>query len=1085
MSNLKQKRFVDTDYFHEQLDSTTVEVEGSHISATETKIGYLKDIEILGNTIQDASNLADIRSVGDKVEGQELYEIPVVSCGKNLFNKIFKAELEKCNIATVSEQGVVTLNGTLSTHYMFNVVIPKGEYRATTFSDSRMALHVFWDGGDSSFQCNRTLSYTEDRTLRCYIASGTYDNHICKFQLEEGTVATPYEPYQGDKLTILSPTQLEKVGDVADRIICKDGVWGVEKNIFEHTFNGSEWWQEGGEGDTTTGITMYATFTKGISNMPVISPNLQSITPPSAHQGKTDFVIIRTNVVVINIDRSKLNSKTFTEWLKENNILIKYATKTPQFIPLPHSQQVKLRTFASKTNISFGCEIEGTIKAQVPKSIGATVNTHTEQINNLNKELDRVKKLEESTVSTVTTESDFTTVEATSNGYFEDVKIEGKTLVNLAKRTRFKTTNAIGDFHIGNFGLHYDFPIDVNKEYTYVINVIKNTSDKALSINDTGSVSDIVFNYIGGVKDGINVFKAKVRKGKTLTSKSYWGTIGLRGATVVGEVEVEVVVLEGDHTQNPPSYFEGLKSVGQSATTSEDGADEIVVSSVKGDGNLFDYTFTTNKAVAGDGSLYTNNSYNASDYVRVIPNCTYIRYGNDDMCPYDKNKNALGQMIIPNQGVFTTNSNTHFVRFNVHNEQVSDFRFNKGIELLDTPHQSDKKRLLYYNEETQTWEKPILREWDSIEKHADGKYYYHQRSGEVVLNGSESSWVQSWHNESTNTCTFEGFVPQPLLKNNQHATSTLLPLIVCDKIKPTPFGNMWQNGSVIDREDAITTYTGNKFVIVISKSKLSTQDVQGFKQWLQANNVTVVYQLAKEKVYECTNIDLITYNGETNFIVESGAIVPRTTLKVHNNISNVVSLLQKKVSLLEAELYNYKVNQNLRQLRTFYKSDYANFGVATVNSTFVAPTSLVITPYGYDLFELFKEIISEGKDCYDRIELEEYIDFYVMTFIFDFEMAFELFDMIDAQHLDSEIEDEPIEDEENSEIIEDEPIDPDFSVDYEEPTIEEDIDVEMGVISEDDLIDIEMGVIPNEDIDVEFSVDVEEEDQTKDEDLEV
>ena len=44
-----------------------------------------------------------------------------------------------------------------------------------------------------------------------------------------------------------------------------------------------------------------------------------------------------------------------------------------------------------------------------------------------NKELDKIKKLEESTVSTVETESDFTTVEATSNGYFEDVKLEGKT----------------------------------------------------------------------------------------------------------------------------------------------------------------------------------------------------------------------------------------------------------------------------------------------------------------------------------------------------------------------------------------------------------------------------------------------------------------------------------------------------------------------------------------------------------------------------------------------------------------------------------------------------------------------------------
>ena len=59
------------------------------LTINNTLDGYLKDVEIKGNTVQDASNLADIRSVGDKVEGQELYEIPVVSCGKNLLaNKL-------------------------------------------------------------------------------------------------------------------------------------------------------------------------------------------------------------------------------------------------------------------------------------------------------------------------------------------------------------------------------------------------------------------------------------------------------------------------------------------------------------------------------------------------------------------------------------------------------------------------------------------------------------------------------------------------------------------------------------------------------------------------------------------------------------------------------------------------------------------------------------------------------------------------------------------------------------------------------------------------------------------------------------
>ena len=77
----------------------------------------------------------------------------------------------------------------------------------------------------------------------------------------------------------------------------------------------------------------------------------------------------------------------------------------------------------------------------------------------------------------------------------------------------------------------------------------------------------------------------------------------------------------------------------------------------------------------------------------------------------------------------------------------------------------------------------------------------------------------------------------------------------------------------------------SKKYLSISKSK--AQDLDSFKAWLQANPTTVVYQLAKEKVYECTNIDLITYANETNFIVESGAIVPKTMLKVHNKLNLV------------------------------------------------------------------------------------------------------------------------------------------------------------------------------------------------------
>ncbi len=248
----------------------------------------------------------------------------------------------------------------------------------------------------------------------------------------------------GDKLTILSPVQLEKVGDVSDRLIEKDGVWGVEKNVDNIVFNGSEQWKYNSatkEFYLTKSNYIYDSFNGCISDKFVYGET----------GGNYNNVIKLGNAIFVTLRKDDItNVNDFKAWLQNNNVLVMFITPQPTFIPLPHDQQIKLRTFANKTNISFLTEIEGTIKAQVPKSLGATVNTHTEQINNLNKELDRVKKLEESTVSTVTTESDFTTVEATSNGYFEDVKLEGKTLVNLAKTTTITLSNTSSANRIQN-----------------------------------------------------------------------------------------------------------------------------------------------------------------------------------------------------------------------------------------------------------------------------------------------------------------------------------------------------------------------------------------------------------------------------------------------------------------------------------------------------------------------------------------------------------------------------------------------------------------------------------------------------------
>ena len=876
----------------EKAKQVYVNVEGSSIS-TDSSVGYLKDIEILGNTIQNASNLADIKSVGDKVEGQELYEIPVLSYGKNLFNgcvekgwvdsfgNLMDSNRSRTNLIKVNPNTKYILSS--SNRYQFRVVFytVNNVYISETVNMCDTRGMIF-------------TTPTNCKYVRFMYAETVENSTSWKIQLEEGTQATPYEPYQEDKLTILSPVKIEKVGDVADRLIEKDGVWGVEKRIidiippfiYNTTYSGFSIYRHITELDIDVSDTKLANF---ISNQRAVSyvGRFDNMLEGDIYISPTKHIYIMTQ-----LSQEEFASKY------ANKVLIKAVLNTPQFIPLPHSQQVKLRTFANKTNISFGCEIEGTIKAQVPKSLGATVNTHTEQINNLNKELDRVKKLEESTVSTVTTESDFTTVEATSNGYFEDVKLEGKTLVNLVNYN--KTLEAtVWNHFVKTSDLNY--MLKPNTEYTIVAYVQGLSDNKTFSLQST--VTYGLFNPTNIVIDGNGMWVLKVTTKADFTNMTDVIFTTHNPNLNVGTYTLSLCLLEGDHTQNPPNgYIEGLKSVGQ-------GVDEVSVESVK---NLLDYTKLVNKVTDGTTGVITINnnrlSLDVKDRVEISSPQIYVKCRDafvavigfvekDGVPVYDSGYlplNTISNLSLPSGVKYIT------INSKIGNETPVSKEVLKNVFIY---HQSDKKRLLYYNEETQTWEKPILREWDSIEKHANGKYYYHVRS-------KEGDYVEG--DESLNDC--------------------------------------------------ITDLTVS------------------------------VKKLAEEKVYECTNIDLITYANETNYIVECGAISPKTTLKVHNNISNVVSLLQKKVSLLESDVTSYMITQNRLMLASRYNADNVTFKV-----DYPSMMSEREVEIDYDLFKLIQDNIIVGPENYDVDKMLEIMDLYAMIGFITWEMWDYLYEVIDSQ----------------------------------------------------------------------------------------
>lgn len=57
-----------------------------------------------------------------------------------------------------------------------------------------------------------------------------------------GPTALPWQPYQSRTATIPLTEPLRGIGDVRDRIMCRDGAWGVERQFVSLTFDGSENW---------------------------------------------------------------------------------------------------------------------------------------------------------------------------------------------------------------------------------------------------------------------------------------------------------------------------------------------------------------------------------------------------------------------------------------------------------------------------------------------------------------------------------------------------------------------------------------------------------------------------------------------------------------------------------------------------------------------------------------------------------------------------------------------------------------------------------------------------------------------------
>ena len=157
----------------------------------------------------------------------------------------------------------------------------------------------------------------------------------------------------------------------------------------------------------------------------------------------------------------------------------------------------------------------------------------------------------------------------------------------------------------------------------------------------------------------------------------------------------------------------------------------------------------------------------------------------------------------------------------------------------------------------------------------DGKWYIERKYGEAVLDGSVVSGDVSSYFPSDNSSIF--FIKKEDAKSYDN-------LLACDKFMPNINVSNSENRNV---EGIFTSVNGSitAFYFRIFNNKLSTQDINGCKQYLQQNPVTVVYQLTSPQYEPIDYNPFETYADITH--ISTNSLIP-TNVVVKNHGYNCI-----------------------------------------------------------------------------------------------------------------------------------------------------------------------------------------------------
>lgn len=397
-------------------------------------------------------------------------------------------------------------------------------------------------------------------------------------------------------------------------------------------------------------------------------------------------------------------------------------------------------------------------------------------------------------------------------------------------------------------------------------------------------------------------------------------TVGSHGIIPIGStIQISnMIVLEGDYTNIDIPYFEGMTSC------------KMPILSTAGK-NLFDGIIEKGNINISNGEIIDGNtSYRSVNYTKIKMNTIYFIQTNQNtpigIRLYDVNKNFISSNSLGANSYFNS-GNAHFVKFvfvttlNLENIQLEE-------SSTATSYESYKTSILSTPSDLELC--GIGDVCDTLDL-SSGELS--QRIGEVVLDGSETD-ISMRAETLENTLLFRKHL------SDVEISSTT---IYSDKFDGTPIS--WNEIITSDKE-FIRLYTNdnNALYIRILKSKLETEDVDGFRNWLTKNPLAIKYQ----------RLNVVNKAVDLKVVDQNGSVIP--TLKSWNTTTHIYSEIPENslYPILSHSNPTYPVilkpSTKYSIIANSYSNDHTNsainfnLGGATASTTVGSRVTTITTP---------------------------------------------------------------------------------------------------------------------------------------------